>query len=219
MFSAIAGAYDLNNRVHSLGMDQMWRRYAVRAAGLKAGERVLDAACGTGDLSIRFAQKGAEVIGVDFTHEMLPLARKKAEKKGVTIQWMQGDAMKLPVADESVDVASIAFGIRNVMEPQRVLNEFFRVLKKGGRAVVLEFGNPKGAMGWIYQFYFKKVLPVTATWISGDKTGAYKYLPKSVNTFVEPEGILEMMKKAGFGDVRTNRLTMGVCACSVGVKR
>lgn len=223
MFAAISGSYDLNNRVHSLGRDQAWRRAAVKAATMKKGDRVLDVACGTGDLSFAFARAGAgEVLGVDFTFEMLDIARQKnaaSEGKAGPVRFATGDAMRLPVPDGQFDVASIAFGIRNVATPQSAINEFARALKPGGRLIVLEFGRPKSRLfRGAYDFYFKRIMPRTASMIAGDKTGAYEYLPQSVSTFIDKEGMLGMMGQAGFKELKATALTFGVAWIYRGVK-
>ena len=225
MFTAIAPSYDLNNRVHSFGRDQAWRRAAVRLAKLRAGDRVADVACGTGDLTLAFAdaQKRIEtapmpVVGVDFTYAMLPLARDKARAKA-SVRFVHGDAMALPLPDASVDVVSIAFGIRNVGDPAAALAEFFRVLRPGGRLVILEFtvpGNPVARLG--YNFYCGWLMPRTATLISGDRSGAYRYLPRSVNTFATAGELRGMMSEAGFEEVASSGLTLGIAACHRGVK-
>ncbi|HYE20370.1 MAG TPA: ubiquinone/menaquinone biosynthesis methyltransferase [Tepidisphaeraceae bacterium] len=245
MFAAIAPSYDINNRLHSLWMDQRWRRRAVRLAELKATDRVVDVACGTGDLTIEFLSRlsqltaGAglglattQVTGIDFTYEMLPIARRKViraverdeEDDGDlvavkrAIHFLNGDALALPLPDASADVVSIAFGIRNVADPLAALREFRRVLRPGGRVIVLEFSLPTNrVLRGLYNFYFRKVLPRTATWISRDKTGAYKYLPESVNTFIGRGEMLEMMAKAGFERAEAVPLTFGVCVCYRGV--
>ena len=176
MFGAIAPAYDLNNRLHSMWRDQAWRRLAVRAAAIEGGENVVDVACGTGDLSLAFARelemKGAgKVLGIDFTHEMLEVAR--ARKAHPRVRYIQGDAQNLDLPDASADVVSIAFGIRNVQDVARALGEFARILKPGGRLVILEFADPPNAlMRWFNGVYCRRIMPVTATLISGDKSGA-----------------------------------------------
>lgn len=225
MFTAIAPSYDLNNRVHSFGRDQAWRRAAVKLARLSPGDRVADVACGTGDLTLAFAAaqgriepSPAPVVGVDFTYAMLPLARGKAGSAS-TARFVHGDAMALPLADASVDVLSIAFGIRNVGDPAVALAEFSRVLRPGGRLVILEFTVPRNPVARLgYNFYCGWLMPRTATLISGDRSGAYRYLPRSVSTFASAKGLREMMSAAGLGQVASSGLTMGIAACHVGVK-
>lgn len=220
MFAAIAKSYDLNNRVHSLWQDQMWRRFAVRRAEVKPTDIALDVACGTGDLSQALAKAGAaKVLGLDFTFEMLEIARHKAGGLRATshpdrITYMQGDAQQLPLADSSADVVTIAFGIRNVLNPARAIREFRRVLRPGGRLVVLEFAEPRFApVRWFNSLYCRQIMPRTATWIAGDKSGAYKYLPKSVATFVSPDQMCGTIRDSGFASVKTDSLSMGICMC------
>jgi demethylmenaquinone methyltransferase/2-methoxy-6-polyprenyl-1,4-benzoquinol methylase len=240
MFSAIAPSYDLCNRVHSLGMDQHWRSVAVKMADVKAGDTIVDVACGTGDLTLKFAralvraQRGGAsgeeeagrgaVYGIDFTFAMLPLARAKSDAAtrghGDAAMFLQGDALHLPLADGSADVVSIAFGIRNVADWGAAIDEFARVLKPGGRLVILEFSLPRNAaLRGMYNLYFRKIMPRTATWISGDRTGAYKYLPESVNTFIGREAMVERMQAAGFSGVRQQAMTGGICVCYGGRKK
>jgi demethylmenaquinone methyltransferase/2-methoxy-6-polyprenyl-1,4-benzoquinol methylase len=228
----------------------------VKLAGIQWTDVVVDVACGTGDLTSQFCRalwkaprpavmsddefqslrhrRAVQVIGVDFTYEMLPIARRKGpgnEWAAATpdgrvwtgtdypIRWINGDAQALPLAGASADVVSIAFGIRNVADPAAAIREFYRVLRPGGRLIILEFSLPTNrALRGLYNFYFRKVLPRTATLISGDKTGAYKYLPESVNTFIGREQMAGMMRDAGFGQVEQFPLTFGVCVCYRGIK-
>lgn len=224
MFAAIAESYDVNNRVHSFGLDQRWRRFTVKQAGVNPTDHVLDVACGTGDLSRLFADSGAaRVMGLDYTEEMLVVARdKRGQSVGRVareIEYLRGDAQALPFADASFDVVSIAFGIRNVQDPAKAVGEFYRVLKPGGRLVVLEFDRPRnGLIRWGNDLYTRRIMPLTATLISGDKSGAYKYLPKSVETFLDRDQLGAVIKGAGFKDVSQTALTFGVCVCHRGVK-
>ena len=224
MFSAIAGSYDLNNRVHSLWLDQSWRRRAVRTAAVRPGDAVLDVACGTGDLSQAFAATAAsKVVGLDFTPAMLDHARRKqrdlARAQADKLSYVDGDAQALPFADGSFDVVSIAFGIRNVQSPERALAEFHRVLRPGGRLVVLEFDRPAFApVRWLNDLYCGWVMPRTATLISGDRSGAYRYLPASVGTFMTRAAMRQAIERAGFAQGRDVGLTLGICVCYSGVR-
>ncbi|MFT3685593.1 MAG: bifunctional demethylmenaquinone methyltransferase/2-methoxy-6-polyprenyl-1,4-benzoquinol methylase UbiE [Phycisphaerales bacterium] len=228
MFAAIAGSYDLNNRVHSFGLDQRRRRFTVRQANLKGGESVLDCACGTGDLSRLFAGQlerlgGGKVTGLDYTQEMLDVAKqKRTESAGPIareIEYVRGDAQALPFADASFDAVSIAFGIRNVQDPAKAAREFFRVLKPGGRLLVLEFDRPRNPLiRWGNDLYTRRIMPWTATLIAGDRSGAYKYLPKSVETFLDRDAMRTMLLGAGFKEAAYTPLTFGVCVCHRAVK-
>jgi demethylmenaquinone methyltransferase / 2-methoxy-6-polyprenyl-1,4-benzoquinol methylase len=218
MFGAIARSYDLNNRVHSLWQDQRWRRKGVRLMQVKPGETVLDVACGTGDLTQAFARtQAAKVVGLDFTPAMLDVARTKLSRLGPAagkVTYMEGDAMALPFPDQSFDVVSIAFGIRNVSDPARALREFARVLKPRGRLLILEFGQPiNPVMRWFNSVYCAKIMPRTATLISRDSTGAYKYLPASVGTFWTPAQMRETLEAIDFVSVYALPMTMGICVC------
>jgi demethylmenaquinone methyltransferase/2-methoxy-6-polyprenyl-1,4-benzoquinol methylase len=212
-------------------MDQRWRKKAVKLAELKPNDYVLDVACGTGDLTEAFRDRldvlslfeprNGFVLGLDFTYPMLTFARRKSEVRDwlSSIDYLNGDALSLPLAEQTVDVVSIAFGIRNVADPAAALVEFYRVLRPGGRVIVLEFSLPTNpVLRGMYNFYFRKILPRTATWISGDKSGAYRYLPESVNTFISREQMVGMLERAGFAKVEQFPLTFGVCVCYRGVK-
>jgi demethylmenaquinone methyltransferase/2-methoxy-6-polyprenyl-1,4-benzoquinol methylase len=224
MFASIAHAYDINNRVHSFGRDQAWRRTAVRAAAVQQSDDVLDVACGTGDLTRAFADAGARsVTGLDFTEEMLAIARTKPlDVRGgdTPITYLNGDAQALPFDDASFDIVSIAFGIRNVADPAQALREFRRVLRPGGRLVVLEFGRPSPApVRWVNDLYCNVIMPRTASLISRDRSGAYRYLPRSITTFYDRERMEAAITEAGFTEVSSKRLTFGVCLCSRGIVR
>lgn len=223
MFAAIAGAYDLNNRLHSFGLDQRWRRKAVELAGVRATDDVVDVACGTGDLTELFALSGARsVVGLDFTPQMLDIARdKSARAEGPSRgrakpRYEQGDATNLSLADGSVDVLSIAFGLRNVGDPLKALGEFRRVLRPGGRLVVLEFDEPRNPLiRAANRLYTHRIMPVTASLIARDRSGAYRYLPRSVETFLDRDRLREALLSVGFTDVRQTPLTFGTCVVTV----
>jgi demethylmenaquinone methyltransferase/2-methoxy-6-polyprenyl-1,4-benzoquinol methylase len=223
MFAAIAGSYDFNNRLHSLGRDQAWRKFAVKQAAIMSGDRVLDVACGTGDLTEAFAKSAAsEVIGCDFTPQMLEVARTKATRLPTPIsskvRYEEGDAQNLAFPDASFDVVSIAFGIRNVQQPTKAIAEFRRVLKPGGRLIVLEFDRPSFApIRWFNDLYCARIMPLTATLISRDRSGAYKYLPRSVGTFMSRGEMVQALERTGFMNVTATPLTFGICVCYRGV--
>ncbi len=211
MFAAIAHAYDRNNRLHSFWRDQAWRKAAVKIAGVKPTDAVLDCACGTGDLSLAFAHAGAaSIVGLDYTPEMLDVAR--ARKAHPKIEYVQGDAQALQFEDDSFDVVSIAFGIRNVQVPARALAEFRRVLRPGGRLVILEFSEPRFApIRWGNDLYTKVIMPRTAALVARDTSGAYAYLPKSVERFMSREEMQAAVQDAGFDSVTQKPMTFGVC--------
>lgn len=219
MFAAIAGSYDLNNRLHSLGRDQAWRRAAVRAARVQPGDTVVDVACGTGDLTEAFARTpAAHVRGVDFTPEMLAVAQQKRlrlpEDLRAKLNYQEGDAQALAFPDNTADVVSIAFGIRNVADPSRAIREFARILKPGGRLIILEFDRPAFPPArWLNDLYCGWIMPRTATAIAGDRSGAYRYLPKSVGTFMSRRALCDALAAAGLTDVHAAPLTMGICVC------
>lgn len=225
MFNAIARSYDLNNRVHSLWRDQAWRKRAVSDAEVMPGEAVLDCACGTGDLTQAFVKftQASRVVGSDFTSGMLEIAEHKRAKLhkslGERIEYLQADAQALPFDDQSFDVVSIAFGIRNVQAPERAIGEFYRVLRPGGRLMILEFGQPSFApMRWFNNFYCGTIMPRTATWIARDTSGAYKYLPRSVESFKTRAEMEAMMGDAGLEEISSRAMTMGICNLYRGVR-
>jgi demethylmenaquinone methyltransferase/2-methoxy-6-polyprenyl-1,4-benzoquinol methylase len=227
MFSAIAGRYDLLNRLLSLGVDRRWRDEATRALfhGLtgRAAEgrlRVLDVATGTADLALAHKRyrPEAEVIGVDFVEAMLDIGRRKARDQGLEVALERGDGLALPYEDASFDALSIAYGLRNFADYQAGLREFFRVLKPGGRLVVLEFPPPpQGVFGRLFRLYFLRVLPLLGGLISG-RQSAYRYLPDSVLAFPEPRCLASLMQSAGFTGVRYRLQSFGISALHVGEK-
>ena len=239
MFSRIAGTYDGLNRGLSMGIDQRWRRKVVRRAGDLQGARVLDVCCGTGDLSWLFAAAGAQVLGADFTMEMVERAPAKGPPKPSaessspgsvpgtvppgsvppgSVQFVQADAQALPAPDQSMDVTSVAFGIRNVMDPARCLQEMLRVLKPGGQALVLEFPPPgKSPVAQGFKLYFKHVLPRIGGFVSGDRE-AYRYLPRTVMAWPKPAEFAATMTAAGFERVGFETMTGGIAALHWGFR-
>ncbi|RIK67617.1 MAG: bifunctional demethylmenaquinone methyltransferase/2-methoxy-6-polyprenyl-1,4-benzoquinol methylase UbiE [Planctomycetota bacterium] len=222
MFDEIAPTYERVNRVMSAGRDAYWRRRAVDLARIAPDDRVIDLACGTGDFARAFwAARPARVVGCDFAERMLALAARRPSPAAPakTISWCRADALNLPFADGSFTVASCAFGVRNWQDLARGLSEMHRVLRPGGRAVILEFSVPSTpVIGGLYLFYFRRVLPRLATWISGDRTGAYRYLPASVSSFIDESGMASALSSAGFGAVEHHRLTLGVVSVHIARK-
>jgi demethylmenaquinone methyltransferase / 2-methoxy-6-polyprenyl-1,4-benzoquinol methylase len=218
MFSGIARRYDLLNHVLSGNTDKRWRR-KVRALleDVLADENavVLDVACGTGDLSIELKTNAtARVIGSDFCHPMLAVAREKTER----IPWIEGDALAMPFGDESFEAVTIAFGLRNLANFRDGLVELRRILKPGGRLVVLEFSSPVvPGFRQAFNFYFTRVLPRIGGIVSGDR-GAYEYLPDSVSKFPDQKALAALMRECGFDDVEYRNLTGGIAAIHTGLR-
>jgi demethylmenaquinone methyltransferase/2-methoxy-6-polyprenyl-1,4-benzoquinol methylase len=216
MFDAIAPRYDFLNHLLSAGIDKRWRAAAIRSLKLSGRETVLDVCCGTADVALTAIEGdrggAARVVGVDFSGAMLALGLHKvrAAREESRIALVRGDAMRLPVADQSADAVTIAFGIRNVQRPDVACAEMARVLRPGGRLAILEFGVPRiPGIKPLYLWYFTHVLPRIGRAISGHGA-AYSYLPASVGTFAPPAEFIATLCNAGFSDVRADPLTFGI---------
>jgi demethylmenaquinone methyltransferase/2-methoxy-6-polyprenyl-1,4-benzoquinol methylase len=214
MFDAIAGRYDFLNHFLSAGIDKRWRKRAIQSLGLTGRERVLDLCSGTADLAIaavRATPSARRVIGVDFSSEMLRVGHDKLRQDRLTdrIALVRGDAMRIPVADASVDAVTIGFGIRNVERIDAAAAELFRVLKPGGRLAILEFAVPTlPVFRQCYGWYVSRVLPRIGQAISRSDT-AYAYLPASISAFARPEEFVKILRQAGFGAISPIRLMLG----------
>jgi len=219
MFAGIAGRYDLLNHLLSGNVDKSWRRLVAKTLrpSLVEGAAALDVACGTGDLSLAIEGAGrARVVGLDFCRPMLEIARRKAEEGSRRIPFVEGDALRLPFADRSFDVVTIAFGLRNLSSVEGGLAELLRVLKPGGRAAVLEFSSPVvPGFRALFEFYFARVLPRIGGLVSGSR-GAYEYLPDSVRKFPDQKRLAELMRESGFEEVGYKNLTGGIAALHTG---
>lgn len=224
MFDAIAARYDLLNHLLSAGLDYYWRQRAVRALELTGRETLLDLCTGTGDVGLAALRAGAHgaarVVGIDFAHQMLRLGLAKVQKAGKqpVMRVLRGDALRLPVGDARVDAASIAFGIRNVENPQQACREVHRVLRPGGRFAILEFSLPRALLiRRLYAWYFQVVLPRIGRLISRHHE-AYEYLPVSVHEFASPERFVHLLEQENFANVKADRLTFGIVYLYTGAK-
>ncbi len=219
MFGSIAGRYDFVNTVLSFGIHHRWRSKAVKLCGAKKGDHVLDCATGTGDFAIAFKKVvGPEghVTGTDFSQPMIEPAPGKARKKGLEIHFEVADAMNLPYEEDRFDIASIAFGIRNVDDPLVCLKELGRVVKPGGKVVVLEFGQPYGIMKAPFRIYSKYVMPTVGGILSGNRD-AYEYLPETSAKFPAAEKFTDLMQEAGCYKTQTyHTLQSGVAYIYIG---
>ena len=223
MFSGIAGRYDLLNHVLSLNIDKRWRKLVRQNLQHILDDPqalVLDVACGTGDLSIELQSHAkAKVIGTDFCRPMLSVAAEKNGANSLSIPYVEGDAMNLGFASDSFDAATIAFGLRNLSNFADGLAELRRILKPGGRLVVLEFSSPVvPGFRQLFNFYFTRVLPRIGGAVSGSR-GAYQYLPDSVSKFPDQKRLVALMRETGFDNVEYANLTGGIAAIHTGTKR
>jgi demethylmenaquinone methyltransferase / 2-methoxy-6-polyprenyl-1,4-benzoquinol methylase len=215
MFDGIAGRYDLVNSFLSLGTDRRWRRAAARACALTPGASALDVACGTGRLTEELARGGGaqgRVVGLDFSSRMLQEARRRRPD----LEWVEGDALSLPFPRDSFEAATIAFGLRNLAQPDLGLAEMARVVQPGGRLVVLEFLRPsRGPLGAAYRLYLTRVLPSVGGWLSGDRP-AYRYLSETVDSYLGSEELIALAVSAGWREPRLLRLNLGTVALLLG---
>lgn len=222
VFGSVASKYDIMNDVMSVGIHRIWKDAMMDWLAPRAGQRLLDVAGGTGDVSFRFLKRAgnAHATVLDLTEPMLVEGRKRAEatQKADQLDWVVGDAMKLPFDDNTFDVYTISFGIRNVTRPQEALNEAYRVLKPGGRLMVLEFSQiPNASMQWAYDRYSFNVIPVMGQIIANDRD-SYQYLVESIRKFPDQDTFLNMVRQAGFENAKYRNLTMGVACLHSGWK-
>ena len=220
VFNAVASKYDVMNDLMSLGLHRVWKAYTVAVANVREGQRVLDVAAGTGDLARAFArQVGASglVVHTDINEAMLRAGRDRLTDEGLLLPIALCDAEGLPFADASFDVVSVAFGLRNMTHKERALAEMARVLKPGGRLLVLEFSKVAKPLEKAYDWYSFNVLPRLGQWVAGDAQ-SYRYLAESIRMHPDQAALKEMMKTVGFGHVDIHNLSGGVVALHVGLR-
>ncbi|MET0520074.1 MAG: bifunctional demethylmenaquinone methyltransferase/2-methoxy-6-polyprenyl-1,4-benzoquinol methylase UbiE [Burkholderiaceae bacterium] len=220
VFDSVASKYDVMNDLMSMGMHRAWKAYTVAVANLKPGERVLDIAGGTGDLSRAFARKVGEtgmVVHTDINEAMLRQGRNRLLDEGLVLPTNLCDAEKLPYKDSSFDLVSVAFGLRNMTHKDQALAEMCRVLKPGGRLLVLEFSKVAAPLQKTYDWYSFKILPRLGQMIAGDAE-SYRYLAESIRMHPGQAELKAMMKTAGFGHVDVHNLSAGIVALHAGIK-
>lgn len=221
IFNRIAPHYDFLNHLLSFNIDKRWRKKALRNHVNSQTQEALDIACGTGDFSIQLYKQGAQKItGIDISEGMVKVGKEKIAKKSLSqhIKLMTGDCAHLPFSENTFDVITVAFGVRNFEQRTQSLQEMHRVLKSGGKVIILEFSTPQHfPMKQFYWFYFRKILPFIGGLISGDRA-AYTYLPDSVYAFPQGKAFLQELTQAKFSDVKDQRLTFGVASIYYGTK-
>ncbi len=223
MFGEIARRYDLLNHLLSAGMDRWWRRRTVRLAPPNGEGAVLDVCTGTADLALAYWRAGrgrVRVVGADFCRPMLAFGRQKCQRaKAADLALIEADAQQLPFADNVFQVVSVAFGLRNLSDPDRGLREMTRVCRPGGRVAVLEFGMPRTrVLRGLYGWYFRRVLPRLGQALARNRQEAYNYLPASVGDFPQRDALVARMQQAGLREVRYYPLTFGIAHVYVGIK-
>lgn len=224
MFSSIARFYDFLNKLLSLNFDKSWRKFAVNVSDVQADNKILDVCSGTGDLAIAYSKmlnSDGKVIGSDFCHEMLKISTSKVSRFNLQkkIHITEADTLRLPFQDNMFHIASVAFGIRNVSNLENGIKEMCRVVKPGGKVVILEFSQPTNPLfRSIYYFYFKKILPVIGGLVSKSDVGAYTYLPNSVLAFPDRESLKLKLENCGLRDVKIYCKSFGIVTIHVGIK-
>ncbi|NLF07824.1 MAG: bifunctional demethylmenaquinone methyltransferase/2-methoxy-6-polyprenyl-1,4-benzoquinol methylase UbiE [Pirellulaceae bacterium] len=221
MFGEIAGRYDFLNRLLSMGVDRRWRRRTVKLVPPDGDAPILDVCCGTADLALEFWRKSNDkthVVGTDFCLPMLEIGREKCRRAGISL--VEADTLNLPFPDDTFQIVSVAFGLRNLADTDAGLIEMVRVCRPGGRVAVLEFTIPTAwPLGPLYGWYFHRVLPRIGQALARNSQEAYNYLPSSVAQFPQGEALAERMRAAGLVEVVLHRFTWGVATLYIGRKR
>jgi demethylmenaquinone methyltransferase/2-methoxy-6-polyprenyl-1,4-benzoquinol methylase len=224
MFGQIAPRYDLLNHLLSLGIDRYWRWRTVRAALPRGTAPLLDLCCGTGDLTLAYARAAKEaqlIVGSDFCHPMLTHAEGKGNRTALRsrLAWLEADSQHLPLPDNTFQIVSVAFGLRNIADTQLGLSEMVRVCQPGGKVVILEFSTPKfPPMRWLYHFYFHQILPRVGQALARNQAAAYNYLPESVGEFPAGAELAKLLEAAGLKSVCFRSLSLGIATLYVGEK-
>jgi demethylmenaquinone methyltransferase / 2-methoxy-6-polyprenyl-1,4-benzoquinol methylase len=220
VFDSVAARYDVMNDLMSMGLHRAWKAYTVTVARVRPGDRVLDIAAGTGDLTQAFARKAGPqglVVHTDINLSMLRVGRDRMVDKGLALPTVACDAERLPFADASFDIVSVAFGLRNMTHKELALAEMARVLRPGGRLLVLEFSKVAAPLRPAYDWYSFNILPRIGRWVAGD-ADSYRYLAESIRMHPDQDSLKSLMKAAGFGHVDVHNMTAGVVALHVGVR-
>jgi demethylmenaquinone methyltransferase/2-methoxy-6-polyprenyl-1,4-benzoquinol methylase len=214
LFSRIASRYDLINDLQSFGMHRFWKKTLINSAKISADESALDVCCGTGDIALRLAEAGARAVGADFTPEMLIQARKRSER----ITWVQADALDLPFPDNSFDVVTIGYGLRNLSDFSRGAGELVRVLKPGGRLLILDFGKPANPL-WrsVYFVYLRVVVPLFGLIFCGD-AAAYSYILDSLKNYPAQKGVTALLNQTGCAEVRVKNFFGGAMSLHIATR-
>src|SRR4051794_20970221 len=224
MFGSIAGRYDLLNHLLSLNIDRLWRRFLTRTVPPAPGVPVLDCCTGTADVALAYDRAGggrSPIVGSDFCHEMLQIGRTKVSKAGADgrVTLIEGDTQRLPLPSDTFGVVTVAFGLRNVSDTVRGIDEMVRVARPGGKVAILEFSRPRGGiLGRLYLVFFRKVLPRIGQTLAPNNLDAYNYLPASVLQFPDGQEMLDLLASRGLAEVRQYPLTFGIATLYVGVK-
>jgi demethylmenaquinone methyltransferase/2-methoxy-6-polyprenyl-1,4-benzoquinol methylase len=224
MFGSIARRYDLLNHLLSLNIDRRWRRFTTRAVPPEAGVPVLDCCTGTADLAIEYDRAAGgrtPIVGTDFCRPMLEIGRDKVRRRGAAgrIALVEADTQELPLPGDTFGVVTVAFGLRNVADTARGLDEMIRVARPGGHVAILEFSRPRHpVLGRLYMMFFRRILPRVGQTIAPNDFDAYEYLPSSVLQFPEGQAMLDLMAARGLTELRQHPLTLGIATLYVGTK-